>query len=242
MYSHFAEGYYNIMKNTTQKSYYEYLKKIFNKFRIKPELILDLGCGTGDIAKLLAEDGYDMIGVDISPDMLNIARENNFHEKILYLNQDMREFELYGTVDVIYSALDCINYITSKNDLKKVFKLCKNYINPDGLFIFDINTEHKFKITLDGNTFVYDTENEYLVWQNEYDKKSKICTFFLDMFYKKDNLYERYYEQQEERAYSVDELKNLLEICGFEVMGIFDEFKLTRYKDTSEKIFFVCKG
>lgn len=242
MYSYFAKGYYNIMKNTYQADYFEYLKKIFKKYNINPKLMLDLGCGTGDITYLFADAGYDMIGVDISTDMLNIARENNNHDNILYLNQDMREFELYGTVDVIYSALDCLNYITNKNDLKKIFKLCKNYLNPDGLFIFDINTEYKFKNILNNNTFVYDTENEYLVWQNNYDKKTKICTFFLDMFYIKDGVYERYYEEQEERAYSVDELKKMLTFSGFEVLGIYDSFKLKKFNDKSEKIFFVCKG
>ena len=124
MYSNFALGYHSIMKNTTQTDFYRYYTDIFKKFDIKPELILDLGCGTGDITHLFAKDGYDMIGVDISFDMLNIAKKENSHEKILYLNQDMREFELYGTVDVIYSSLDCLNYITDKRDLKKVFKLC----------------------------------------------------------------------------------------------------------------------
>ena len=230
------------MKNTTQNKYFNYYKNIFNKLNITPELILDLGCGTGDITKIFADNGYDMIGIDISTDMLNIAREENSHKKILYLNQDMRHFELYGTVDVIYSSLDCINYITNKNDLKKVFKLCKNYINPDGIFIFDINTEYKFKNILDGNTYVYDNENEYLVWQSEYDKKNKICTFFLDMFNKNGDLYERCYEEQYQRAYSVEEITKLLEVCGFKVLNIYDQFKFKKYTKTSEKVFFVCRG
>lgn len=242
MYNHFAEGYFNIMRDTAQNTYFEYLKSIFKKFKISPTLILDLGCGTGDITYLMAKSGYDMIGVDISQEMLNIARENNSHENILYLNQDMRKFELYGTVDVIYSSLDCINYITDKRDLKKVFKLCKNYLNPNGILIFDINTEYKFKNVLDKNTFVYDTDNEYLVWQSEYNSKSKICTFFLDMFYKNKNSYDRYYEEQEERAYSVSELSEVLKLSGFEILGIYDEYKFKKYTDKSERIFFVCKG
>ena len=242
MYNRFAEGYYNIMKDTIQKDYCDYLLKLFEKYNISPEIILDLGCGTGDITYLLAEKGYDMIGVDISEDMLNIAREKNSHKKILYLNQDMREFELYGTVDVIYSSLDCFNYITNKNDLKKVVKLCKNYLNPNGLLIFDINTLYKYENILNGNTFTYDTGNEYLVWQNEYDKKSKLCYFFLDMFYKKDDLYERFYEEQVQRAYSLTELKDILTSGGFKVLDILDGFKMKKAKENSEKVFFVCKG
>ena len=241
MYTNFALGYHNIMKDTTQNDFFKYYKKIFEKFNISPSLILDLGCGTGDITYLFAKDGYDMIGIDISFDMLNIAKEKNNHEKILYLNQDMREFELFGTVDVIYSALDCVNYITDKRDLKKVFKLCKNYLNPNGIFIFDINTGYKYKNILDKNTFIYDTDNTYLVWQSEYLKKEKICTFFLDMFYKYDDTYKRFYEEQEQREYSVEELIKIAKDSGFEILGIYDNLSFKKYNEKSEKIFFVLK-
>lgn len=242
MYNNFAKGYFSIMKDTLQNDFFLYYKEIFKKFNINPKLILDLGCGTGDIAYLFAKENYDMIGVDISHDMLNIAKENNSHENILYLNQDMREFELYGTVDVIYSSLDCINYITDKRDLKKVFKLCHNYLNPQGLFIFDINTEHKFKNILDNKTYIYDNENAYLIWQSEYDKKRKLCTFFLDMFYKENDIYKRFYEEQEQRAYSVNELVETAEKNGFEVLGIYDNLSFKKYNNKSEKIFFVLRS
>lgn len=241
MYNNFALGYYSIMKDTVQSDFFCYYKKIFEKLNINPKLILDLGCGTGDITYLFAKENYDMIGIDISFDMLNIAKENNSHENILYLNQDMREFELYGTVDVIYSSLDCINYITDKRDLKKVFKLCNNYLNPDGLFIFDINTEYKFKNILDNKTYTYDNDDAYLIWQSEYDKKRKMCTFFLDMFYKENNVYNRYYEEQEQRAYSIDELTKMAEISGFKVLGVYDNLSFKKYTKNSEKIFFVLR-
>ncbi len=241
MYGNFAWGYHTVMKDTAQKDFFNFYLEIFKKLNINPELILDLGCGTGDITRLFAEKGYDLIGIDISFDMLNIAREENSHKNILYLNQDMREFELYGTVDVIYSSLDCLNYITDKRDLKKVFSLCHNYLNPDGLFIFDINTEFKYENILDKNTFVYDNENAYLVWQSEYDKKRKICTFFLDMFYKNNEVYERFYEEQEQRAYSLDDFKKIAYSTGFEILGIYDNLSIKKPKKTSEKIFFVLR-
>lgn len=242
MYGNFAVGYHHIMKDTDRDGLIAYYLDIFKKFGSEPSLILDLGCGAGDITLRLAKKGYDLIGIDISTDMLNIAREENSHENILYLNQDMREFELYGTVDVIYSAFDCLNYITDKRDLKKVFSLCHNYLNPDGLFIFDINTEYKFKNILDKNTFVYDTEKAYLVWQSEYLTRNRICTFFLDMFYKNQKGYERFYEEQEQRAYSVEELTEIALSTGFQVLGIYDSMTFKKYSKTSEKIFFVLRG
>ncbi len=241
MYNNFALGYYSIMKDTLQNDFYLYYKKIFEKFNINPKLILDLGCGTGDITYLFAKENYDMIGVDISFDMLNIAKENNSHENILYLNQDMREFELYGTVDVIYSSLDCINYITDKRDLKKVFKLCNNYLNPDGIFIFDVNTEYKFENILDNKTYIYDNDNAYLIWQSEYDKKRKICSFFLDMFYKENGAYNRYFEEQEQRAYSIAELKEIAEKSGFKVLAVYDNLSFKKYSKNSEKVFFILR-
>lgn len=241
MYNNFAKGYFSIMKDTLQNDFFCYYKKIFEKFNINPELILDLGCGTGDITYLFAKENYDMIGIDISYDMLNIAKENNSHKNILYLNQDMREFELYGTVDVIYSSLDCINYITDKRDLKKIFKLCNNYLNPDGLFIFDINTEYKYKNVLDNKTYIYDNEEAYLIWQSEYDKKRKMCTFFLDMFYKEKDSYIRSYEEQEQRAYEVDELIKTAELSGFRILAIYDNLSFKKYNKKSEKVFFVLR-
>ncbi len=241
MYGNFALGYHTIMKNTDRKGLTDYYLDIFKKFDINPDLVLDLGCGAGDITCRLAKKGYDMIGIDISTDMLNIAREENSRGNILYLNQDMREFELFGTVDVIYSAFDCLNYITDKRDLKKVFALCMNYLNPGGLFIFDINTEYKFTNILDNNTFVYDNEEAYLVWQSAYSKKDKICTFFLDMFYKNGNHYERFYEEQEQRAYSIDELKKIAEQSGFKVLAVYDNLSFKKYSKTSEKVFFVLR-
>ena len=242
MYGNFALGYHTVMKDTFQKDFFKFYLEIFKKHNINPELILDLGCGTGDITRLFAEKGYDLIGIDISPEMLNIAREENGHKNILYLNQDMREFELYGTVDVIYSSLDCLNYITGKRDLKKVFSLCHNYLNPDGLFIFDINTEFKYENTLDNNTFVYDNEDAYLVWQSEYLKRSKICTFFLDMFYKNNGTYERFYEEQEQRAYSYDDFKKIALETGFEILGIYDNLSFKKPKKTSEKVFWILRS
>lgn len=241
MYDNFARGYYNVMKNTFQNDFADYYKKIIDKYKIPNNLILDLGCGSGDITYIMANSGYDMIGIDISCDMLNIANEINKNDNIMYLCQDMREFELYGTVGMIYSSMDCINYITDKRDLKKVFKLCNNYLDYDGLFVFDVNTIYKFYNILDNNTFVYDTENEYLVWQNEYDKKSKLCNFYLDMFYKDNGSYKRHYDEQQQRAYEVDELKVMLKKAGFVVENICNELSFSKVKKTTERAFFICR-
>ena len=243
MYGDFAE-IYDRLQDIDYDSFVEYYEKIFEKFGIKPKLVLDLACGTGNITLPMAKKGYDMIGVDLSEEMLGIAadkaREDNLD--VLLLNQDMTEFELYGTVDAAVCALDGVNYLTEDGDVQKLMLLIKNYLNPDGIFIFDINSEYKLKTVLGDNTFVYDEDDVYCVWSNSYDEEEKICGFTLDFFKKTENgLYERFEEYQEERAYSVDELKSAAEEAGLEVVGIYGDRGFESPAETCERIFIVLK-
>ncbi len=239
MYSSFAYGYYKLMKDTDYASIAGYYEKIFQKNNISPEIILDLGCGAGSLTSIMADKGYDMIGIDISEEMLDIAKKENQRDNILYLCQDMREFELYGTVDVIYSSFDCLNYITSLADLKKVFSLAENYLNPGGIFIFDLNTESYFKDVLNNKTHIFEEDGIYLVWQSEY--KNKKCDFFLDMFYREDNLYKRFYEEQTERAYFSEDIKKALSGRNLSVEGIYKNLTFKKAEEKDHKICYVLK-
>ncbi len=240
MYNSFAWGYDALTDDIVYQKFVDYYEAIFKKCQIKPELVLDLGCGTGTVTSMMASRGYNMIGVDISEEMLNIAQTKA--PQVLFLQQDMTDFELYGTVDVIYSALDAVNYILYKKDLKRMFKLVDNYLNPGGIFIFDINTPYKFLNVLDGNTFVYDKESVYCVWQNQYDKKSELCHFFIDLFYKEDGkLFEKFYEEHCERAYEPEDLKRMLTESGLKTIGVYDAFSFRKPKAKSERIFIVAK-
>ena len=153
----------------------------------------------------------------------------------------MTDFELYGTVNIVISTLDCVNYITDEDALLKVFKLVNNYLDPKGLFIFDINSAYKLEHILGNNTYVSDDEDIFYSWQNSYDKKKKICTFDLTFFEKDEDVYYRYDETHYERAYSVEEITNLLEKAGLEVVGVFDNLSFESPKDKSERIFFVAR-
>lgn len=243
MYNEFAK-IYDRLQEIDYNSFIDYYKKIFEKFNLSPSLMLDLGCGTGNITIPLAEHGYDMIGIDLSEEMLGIAadkaREKNLD--ILFLNQDMTEFELYGTVDAAICSLDGVNYLTNDGDLENLFSLIKNYLNPDGIFIFDINSEYKLKNILGENTFVYDEGDTYCVWSSSYDSEDKICCFSLDFFTQTDNgLYSRGEEYQEERAYSIAEIKYAAENAGLEVCAVFNDRTFDDAHDTSERIFFVVR-
>jgi len=154
-YSDFARVYDIFMDNVEYEKWAEYLIGRLREYGIEDGIVLELGCGTGVMTELLAESGYDMIGVDNSEEMLGEAMEKRAESgyEILYLEQDMREFELYGTVRAVVSVCDCMNYITEEDDLLTVFKLVNNYLDPDGIFIFDMNTPYKYREML-GNTTI----------------------------------------------------------------------------------------
>lgn len=241
MYSDFAEVY-DRLQDADYNKFIEYYEQIFKKFGIKPELVLDLACGTGSITVEMAKRGYDMIGLDLSCEMLNIARNKaaNEGQDILFLNQDMCEMELFGTVDAIVCALDGVNYLTDYDDLRQLFRLVENYLNPDGLFVFDINSKSKLKNILGGNTFVNDEQGIFYVWQSEYDEESHICDFGLTFFVEDEaGMYTRFDEFQQERAYTIEEISVAAEEAGLKVQGFYKPFEFATADDSDERIFCV---
>lgn len=212
----------------------------------KPELLLDLGCGTGRMTLELARRGYDMTGVDYSVEMLDIARERaesaGFSDKMLWLCQDITVFELYGTVDVTVSCLDTVNHITSSSELSKCFSLVHNYLIPDGLFIFDVNGKYKFENTYGTEAYVIEDENSFCVWQNYYNPKSRICDFYITLFEDNgDGTYQRYDEEQRERMYTLRSLKKLLSDNRFEFIGAYSDFDFGEGSDESDRIYVVAR-
>ena len=149
-YEKFAQVYDLFMDNIDYEEWADYLEDRLKEYGVKDGLVLELGCGTGSMTELLAEKGYDMIGVDNSEDMLEIAMEKRIESghDILYLLQNMQEFELYGTVRAVVSVCDSLNYITDRDELRHVFELVNNYLDPEGIFLFDMNTVHKYRLSL----------------------------------------------------------------------------------------------
>ena len=242
-YEGFAEVYDWFMDDIDYDSWVDYIERIWSSYNKTPKLIADLGCGTGNVTERLANKGYDMIGMDISEDMLAEAREKAYENEnqILYLLQDMREFELYGTVDIIISLFDSLNYITEEEDLLKVFKLVNNYLEPKGLFIFDLNTKYKFKNILGENTFTQIDDDAAYIWENYYDEDSEINEYYLNIFVKdNDGRYERYEEVHHEKAYEIDVIKDLINKSGLKLLNIYDAYTFDEPKETSERIFFIA--
>ena len=250
IYDLLAPFYDAINSDINYSEWADFIEKIIaREYNGRPELVLDLGSGTGKMTLELARRGYDMTGVDYSPEMLDVARETAEREgqDVLWLCQDMREFELYGTVGAITCCLDSVNYLTNDGELDKVFALAHNYLDPDGLFLFDINTPHKFENVYGSNTYVYEEEDcgedSFCIWQNFYDKKSKLCDFSLTVFEKDDDgKYSRRDEIQTERCYSREEIESTLKAKGFEVIGFYSDFDFTPAAETNERWYIVAQA
>ena len=247
IYDLLAPIYDKVNGELDYESWADFIESVaLSNMRAKPELVLDLGCGTGRMTLELARRGYDMTGVDLSFEMLDVARSEaeaaGLSDKMLWLCQDMREFELYGTVDLTVSCLDSINHLTSTKDLAKCFDLVHNYLIPDGLFVFDINGKAKFEDTYADNTFVIEEDNTVCIWQNYYNSYSKTADFYITLFTEEaDGRYSRHEDIERERMYTVRQIKSALAKSGFEFIGAYSDFDLTPATDDDERIYFVAR-
>ena len=250
-YTSFAVVYDTFMDNVPYEEWGEYLHGLLLEYGVEDGLVLDLGCGTGTMTEILASKGYDMTGVDFSEEMLDIAmqkRTKSGHD-ILYLMQDMREFELYGTVRAIVSVCDSMNYLTEDGDLEQVFRLANNYLDPGGLFIFDMNTEYKYREMLGDQTIAEERENCSFIWDNYYYEEEKINEYQLSLFVEDPVLSEKtgqdicrkFQEMHYQRAYSLAEVKTALEVAGMEFIAAYDAFTRTPVHQESERMYIIAR-
>ena len=244
-YTSFAEVYDTFMDNVPYEEWAEYLAELLQEYDIEDGLVLDLGCGTGSLTEILATKGYDMIGADGSAEMLEIAMEKKAQSghDILYLLQDMREFELYGTVRAVVSVCDCVNYITDEKELEQVFRLVNNYLDPEGIFIFDFNTEYKYKEILGEQTIAEDREDCSFIWDNYYYEDENMNEYELTLFIKEQdsNLYRKYQEMHYQKAYTLDAMRELIEWSGLEFVTAYDAYTRKAPTETSERICVVAR-
>lgn len=270
-YTGFARVYDSFMDNIPYEEWCEYLGKLLNKYGVEEGIILDLGCGTGNITELLAKKGFDMIGIDNAEEMLSIAIEKKDNvviedkivskdkteskdkieskdkrESILYLHQDMREFELFGTVKAVVSICDSMNYIMSREELKQVFKLVNNYLDPEGVFIFDLNTIYKYQEILGESTIAENRDNCSFIWENYYDRDEQVNEYDLTLYIKEENegdetLFRRYEETHFQKAYELDDIRTLLEEAGMEYVTSYEAFTEREPNPQSERIYIVAR-
>lgn len=208
-------------------------------------LVVDLGCGTGTLTNLMYRKGYDMIGVDSSESMLEVAQKKRDDKEydILYLNQDMRDFDMFSTVGTVYSVCDSINYLLEDEEVIRTFKLVEKFLYPGGLFMFDFNTVYKYENVLADKTIAENREDCAFIWENFYDDEKRINEYDVSIFVSKDepDMFKRYVETHYQRGYTLGDMHRFLNEAGLKVILVRDSDTRDEPTDESQRIFIVAK-
>ena len=244
-YGALAHWYDQLTGDVDYAGWADWLERHFAKSRVPVSLVLDLACGTGSLTRELAQRGYEMIGVDLSPEMLAEAAEKNQDVDgipPIFLCQSMDKLNLYGTIDACVCCLDSVNYVTDPKKLQKAFERVYLFLMPGGVFLFDINTPEKLR-GLDGQVFLDETEDAYCVWRAEYSQRSRICSYFMDIFRldEESGLWERGEELHRERSYEPQELVEYLTQAGFQDIRQYGNLKMRSPKPGEDRIFFTAR-
>ena len=244
-YSSFAQVYDMFMDNVPYEEWSRYLICLLKEYGIEDGLVADLGCGTGKITRLLSDAGYDMIGVDNAAEMLEIAREIQEDEErddIWYLLQDMRELELSGEVNAMVSICDSMNYILEEEDLKEVFLRVKEYLQTGGIFIFDMNTLHKYRDMIGETTIAENRDEGSFIWDNYFYEDEMVNEYELTLFIREENgLFRKYEETHYQRAYELDTVKRLIEEAGLKFVTAYDAFTKEPVNRDSERMYIIAR-
>lgn len=242
-YEIFSEFYDSLTDNVEYKKRADYFCRLLSLCDVKSGILLDLGCGTGSMSVEMADRGFEVIGVDSSIGMLNIARQKCFEygNKILLLNQEMQNIDLFGTVDAAICVLDGLNHLPSAAQVKRTFEKVSLFMNPGGAFVFDMNTLYKHEFVLADNAFIYESEDVFCAWQNSFNPEDGSVDIELDFFEEENGAYYRSSESFSEKAYELDTIKKMLEDSGFEVVGVYDDMTLEPVKADSERAVFSAR-
>ena len=244
-YTAIAPFYDGLTADVDYTAFYAYYRRILKRYRQQPEIVLDACCGTGSLTALFAQDGFETIGVDASFDMLGVAREKvgRLQNPPLFLHQPLHRLDLYGTVSLAVSSLDSINYILDERKLQKSFERVALFLEPDCLFIFDISSEHKLR-GLHGQVIVKESADCLCLWQSRYSARHRLATHLLDLFVQTDETgerYLRYQEEQRQRVYDPQKLKDMLRAAGFRRVDMYGAFCFSAPKPDEQRIFLVAQ-
>ena len=244
-YQAIAGVYDKLNAEIDYRAWADFFEVCFDRFLPqRPELVLDLACGTGSLSVLLSQRGFDVIGTDASEDMLTKAQEKKYEQApdAIFLCQKMEELDLFGTINAAVCTLDSINHVTDEKKVKEIFRRVSLFMEDGGIFIFDVNTPYKHREILANNTYVYDLDEVYCVWQNSTDG-NLLTNVSLDIFEydEESESYIRYGEEFSEKGYELDLLRDFAEEFRFETLGIFEEMTKEPVKETTQRAVFVLK-
>ena len=244
-YGFLAGCYDQLTYDVNYAAWADYIEKHFSKSVLPIRTVLDLACGTGSLTRQLALRGYELIGADQSPEMLAQAAEKDWDQvpiRPLFLCQSMEKLDLYGTIDACVCCLDSVNYVTDPKKLQRAFERVHLFLMPGGLFLFDVNSPEKLE-GLDGQVFLDETEDTYCVWRTEFSRRSRVCSYFMDVFRLDPSTgqWDRGEELHRERAYTVPELSAMLAQAGFVDVKTYGALKMRPPKAGEQRIFFTAR-
>ena len=243
-YESLAAAYDGLMEDGLYRKRADYLERRFRRSAVPVRSVLDLACGTGTIACLLAERGYEVVATDASEEMLTEAARKaaglDLERPPFFLHQTMPRLRLAELVDAAVSTLDSLNYLTRAADVQETFRRVAKYLKPGGLFIFDINSPYKLR-RMDGQMYMDETEDSFCVWRTTFSEKTKICTYWVDIFNRdRNDTWERGWEEHRERAWEPEELRAWLAEAGFSRVKITGDLKMTPPKPDEDRLIFHC--
>ena len=240
-YDVLAQCYDSLTTDVDYHGWADYIESVFRRTGRRVNTVLDLACGTGSLACILAQRGYDVIGVDKSEEMLAEAFDKSMELEgghPMFLEQSMEELDLYGTVDAAVCCLDSVNYVTDKDALQEAFNRVHTFLEPGGIFVFDINSPEKFRL-MDGEIYMDETDDVCCIWR--VDVEEKICTYCMDIFRRSGKLWSRDTEIHEERVYSPEEILEMLRGAGFIDSEIFGDRSAAPPEKGELRLFFVAR-
>lgn len=243
-YGALARRYDELTRDVNYPARARYVDKLIKMMGAPGPILADLACGTGSAALEFSRMGYDLLCVDVSEDMLSAAAEKfaGLDRKPVFICQELSELDLYGTIDIAVCLLDSVNYIRPPEKLRRFFGRVRLFMNPGGIFIFDINSEYKLK-RMDGETYSAESEGAFCVWRNTFDSKARLLTFCVDLFERElSGLWKRSREEHAEFAYTSGEIIEYLEEAGFKDIEFFGELGFDPPRKNERRIFFLCRA
>jgi ubiquinone/menaquinone biosynthesis C-methylase UbiE len=241
-YHALAQSYDRLTNDVDYGATVEFYEQILRREGLKPKTAVDLACGTGSVALLLAEKGLSVTAVDMSAEMLAEAAQKvaELENPPFFVCQPLQELRLPRGVDLAVCALDSLDYITDPDDCAEAIRRIFRVLNPGGIFIFDVNTPEKLR-AMDGQVFLDEDEDVYCVWRGEFDEQTNICTYGMDLFQRKGQVWHRTFEEHREYAYSVPQLTAFLRQAGFTSIEVYADREFVPPRSGEQRIYFKAR-
>lgn len=241
-YKALAASYDRLTNDVDYKAVVDFYNQILKRENVHPRTAVDLACGTGSVAILLAEQGIKVTAVDMSEDMLTVASQKvrDMDNAPMFVCQPLQELKLPRGVDLAVCALDSLDYITDPKDCAQAIKQIYKALNPGGIFIFDVNTPEKLR-AMDGQVFLDEDEDVYCVWRGEFDDQTNICSYGMDIFQRQGNCWHRSFEEHEEYAYTQEQLTGFLKEAGFTHIEVYADRLFEAPRSGEQRIYFKAR-